>query len=362
MKLTSPEKMGPGGAQRALALELRARAQLLAGEAAARHLQAHPDLVARYGPTASVRCREDGVFHIDHLAAALTTRRPQLFDDYVVWLRELLRVYGMGHDDITAHLSSLVAVIRETLGPDAGDTVEALVTLGLATSEPVASAEPSHLDPATPLGALASTYLDALLVRDRPRALGLIQEAADDGVEIAELYLAVFAPVLREVGRLWQLGQATVGQEHLVTAATQLAMAQLYPRTFATPRNGLTTVVAAVGGELHEVGARMVADLFELDGWDSHFLGANSPTSAVVDTIGQAHADVLAVSVTLPSHLPIAGELIDRCRERCPDTTVLVGGRPFAVIPDLWEQVGADGTAGDARRAVQLATELVGAP
>lgn len=149
---------------------------------------------------------------------------------------------------------------------------EPLVTLVLAPGEPQGLAPPSHLDLSTPLGAIAAEYLKALLARDRRRGLTLIHEAADGGVEVAELYLQVFAPVLQEVGRLRQLGEATVGQEHLVMSATELAMAQLYPRTFATPRNGRTIVVAAVGGDLHEVGARMMADLFELDGWDSDVL------------------------------------------------------------------------------------------
>jgi len=342
----------------ALANELRLHAQSLADQTAALHLQEHPHLVDNYGPQAITRCREDGKFHIDHLAAALATGRPQLFDDYVAWLRDLLHTYGMDHDDIAYHLGILVEVIGETLGPNARATADVLVAHGLANDTLPTTTQASHLDLGTSLGVLASDYLNALLSRDRRRALTLIQEAADDGVDIADLYLQVFAPVLLEVGRLWQVGQATVGQEHLVTAATQLAMAQLYPRTFATPRNNRTVVVAAVGGELHEVGARMVADLFELDGWDSHFLGANTPTSAIVDTVEQVGADLLAVSVTLPTHILMAAELISKCRELSPNTTILAGGRPFAMIPDLWQQIGADGTAGDARDAVLLAAEL----
>ncbi|MEX2563484.1 MAG: hypothetical protein WD358_09510, partial [Nitriliruptoraceae bacterium] len=81
--------------RQALADDLRVHAQSLADQTAALHLQGYPDLVARYGPQAIARCREDGKFHIDHLAAALATGRPQLFDDYVTWLRDLLHTYGM---------------------------------------------------------------------------------------------------------------------------------------------------------------------------------------------------------------------------------------------------------------------------
>jgi methanogenic corrinoid protein MtbC1 len=37
-----------------------------------------------------------------------------------------------------------------------------------------------------------------------------------------------------------------------------------------------------------------------------------------------------------------------------------VGGGPFLQVPDLWQRVGADGTAPDAASAVSRAAELVG--
>ena len=65
---------------------------------------------------------------------------------------------------------------------------------------------------------------------------------------------------LREVGRLWQMNRLSVAQEHYVTAATQLIMSQLYPLVFRTARRDRRIVAACVGGELHELGVRMVAD------------------------------------------------------------------------------------------------------
>ena len=41
-------------------------------------------------------------------------------------------------------------------------------------------------------------------------------------------------------------------------------------------------VATCIGGELHEIGIRMVADFFEMEGWDTYYLGANTPADAVV--------------------------------------------------------------------------------
>ena len=70
---------------------------------------------------------------------------------------------------------------------------------------------------------------------------------------------------------------------------------------------------------------------------------------------------MLGLSVALPDKIPLAAEVVDRIHGADFEhpVKVLVGGRPFNVDPDLWNKVGADGYAPDARAAVALAEELV---
>ena len=100
-----------------------------------------------------------------------------------------------------------------------------------------------------------------------------------------DVYLHVFQRSQYEIGRLWQSNQISVAQEHLCTAATQLIMSQLYPFIFGTERRNRRVVAACVGGDLHEIGIRMVADFFEMDGWDTFYLGANVPITDIVQTV-----------------------------------------------------------------------------
>jgi methanogenic corrinoid protein MtbC1 len=188
----------------------------------------------------------------------------------------------------------------------------------------------------------------------------LILDAAQEGTRVQDLYLHVFQPVQREVGRLWQMNRLSIAQEHYVTAATQLVMSQLYPRIFATARVGRCLVATCVGGELHEIGVRMVADLFEMAGWDSYYLGANTPVQGVLEASRERQADVLAISATLTMHVGQVRALIERVRatEVGRRTAVLVGGYPFLLSPELWRRVGADGFAPDAGQAVQVANRL----
>ena len=213
-----------------------------------------------------------------------------------------------------------------------------------------------------PLTPLLQDYLKAMLAGDRRRASSLILDAVAQGASIKEIYLQIFQPCQREIGRLWQMDQISVAQEHYCTAATQLIMSQLYPQLFAVERIGKTLVATSIVGDLHEIGVRMVVDIFELHGWDTYYLGANTPTEAVIEAIHQEKADVLAVSVTLTPYLGAVQELILRVRAdpQCAHVKILVGGYPFSLAPTLWQQMGADGWAQDAALAVDLANRLVG--
>lgn len=214
-----------------------------------------------------------------------------------------------------------------------------------------------------PQAELAGEYLRLLLQGDRAGASELVLSAVEQGrASLQEIYLHVFQPALYEVGRLWQLNRISVATEHYVTAATQFVMSQLFPRVLEAPRKGLAMVACCVGGELHEVGMRMVADFFELEGWDTHFLGASTPQKDIVETVAAQGADLLCISVTMSQNVHLAARIILALRSgaRTRSVPVLVGGLPFARNPKLPGLIGAQATAVDAARAVRTGVRLVG--
>ena len=204
-----------------------------------------------------------------------------------------------------------------------------------------------------------AAYLDAIVAGNRQRAFAVVDAALERGVDLRALYLDVFQPAMREIGRLWQENRITVADEHLATAITQAAMARLYDRLFAAaPEQGPLLVAACIDSERHEVGLRMVCDILELDGWDTVFLGATVPTGDLVRMICEKRPDVVALSVSLRPHVGRVEAAIREIRERCDGQPVIaVGGRPFAEEPELAQRVGADLTAKDAAEAAERLKE-----
>lgn len=214
---------------------------------------------------------------------------------------------------------------------------------------------------ATAAGAYRA-YLEAVLDADRHRAFEVIDRARAEGLDLGSIYLEVFQPTLREIGRLWQENVITVADEHLATAITQTAMARLYGQTFVWDQGtGRTLVAACADLERHEVGLRMLCDLLELEGWDTVYLGASVPVEALVAMVERRRPGALALSASITPHLPRLRTMIQAVREAMGQNSplILVGGRPFLDDPSLALRLGADLTAKDAREAVRLLEQQV---
>jgi methanogenic corrinoid protein MtbC1 len=212
--------------------------------------------------------------------------------------------------------------------------------------------------------------MELLLAGDRHTASSLILGQAASGMPVRDIYLQVLSPAQQALGQLWQEGSISVALEHFATAATQMIMGQLFPYIIgeghAQRRNGAGFVGCCVAGELHEIGMRMVCDLLEMEGFDTWYLGANTPDTAIIDFLADKLQEsphrplVLGVSVTLVQGVPLARNLIVSMRKdpRLDGVRVLVGGLPFLNRPNLWSEVGADGHAADASEATRTLTQL----
>jgi methanogenic corrinoid protein MtbC1 len=342
---------------------LRREKERLAAATLGRHLARHPELKRRYGERETALYLQDTAYHLQYLAEAVQHDEPALFLQYIDWARTLLEHLGVPAADLTASLRCLSAVLDEEFPASAGEAAVGILGRAIAgMAEPAAEA-PTFLAGEEPLAVLAARFIGFLLAGDRLAASRLVLDAVESGTPVAQIYEHVFIPSQYEIGRLWQTHKISVAQEHFCTAATQMVMSQLFPYVAAAKKNGRTLVATCVAGELHEIGMRMVADFFEMRGWDTMFLGANMPISGVLKTVADLRPDLLAISATMTFHIPDAARLIEQVRSAAgaAGTKILVGGRPFNVAGDLWKKIGADACAANAGQAADCGERLLGA-
>jgi methanogenic corrinoid protein MtbC1 len=339
---------------------LREWRQTIIDDALGRQRVRWPGMLERFSQSQMANTIKDTGYHVDFLATALWAGEQRLFDDYVGWTKTLFANLGLPLEWLTGSLSDLRDAVSDVLPQDLASPAVAVVDRCLAAFAALGPPIPSFVDADRPLGDLATRYLVAVIGGERAAAGKLVLDAVAAGASIADVYTYVFQPAQLELGRLWHFRTITVGQEHLATAITEATMARLYPHLAASPRIGRTLVATCVGDELHAMGIRMVADMFELAGWRTFYLGANTPKASVVEALAQARADVLALSVTMASNLESLADVIAAVRadERVAGVHIIVGGSPFNTIRSLWQKVGADAYAPDARTAIEVAGRL----
>lgn len=176
---------------------------------------------------------------------------------------------------------------------------------------------------------LYNDYLDNLLLGNKQKCALIVTELLNNKIQLKELYENLFQHSLYEVGYLWETNKISVAVEHIATSITESLMNISYPYMFAADHCGKKAIITCTPGEYHQIGARMVADFFELNGWDGFFLGANTPIESLIQFIKKNNPDVLAVSLSVFFHFNSVIKLVDEVRLNFPDLLIIIGGQGF---------------------------------
>ena len=333
-----------------------------AGFAVGLMVERDPGLPEREGAGAAAAWRAHLTQRVLELAAAVGAGESRLFTGRVVWSRKAFRARLKDERDLRHSLEALRGVLAERLpAPAVPLPLEYLDAALASLAGPPPVPEVSELDPGQPDHRLALTYLEKVLAGDVADAISIVTRAALNGLGPEATYTRVLLPAQREVGRLWHMGEIGIAEEHMVTAATQRVMAVVSDQAPKQPSNGRTVVVAAVSGNVHDIGLRAVGDLYQLAGWRVIFVGADVPLQEFPTMLTFFGADLLMLGATMATHVPRVEQALNAIRSRCErPVRVLVGGGAFDELPDLWQKIGADGYAPTIDGALSVGARLVG--
>lgn len=338
-------------------LRLRTVAGDIARSVTADFFDRHPDWLERYGDLARLRGEEDALFHVEFLAGAVLAGDAAAFATYARWTARVLAARGIAPPFLVENLEQVGAAAMRQLDEAGRALVADFVAAGIRALD----GDSDRAEPATDATRAEelSLYLQAIRAGERRAALAVALEALRAGATVAEVYGEILQPAQIEIGRLWERNEATVAEEHMATAVTQYVVAQLYSRLEIPEATRGRALVTGVRGELHQLGANMVADVLEADGWDVRFLGTQLPHGGVLQAIEEHQPRLVGISATVLLSLPAVADLIRAIRERFGSRVfVVVGGAAFRASPGIWRELGADGVGQDLRDAVAVAAAL----
>jgi methanogenic corrinoid protein MtbC1 len=172
-------------------------------------------------------------------------------------------------------------------------------------------------------------FLHALILGKHSLCSELVHAYLAEQVSIKELYGEIITKALYDVGELWEYNKISVATEHLASAIVEAILNQLYFEIISKEKKGKTVIAACVENEFHQIGIKMISDIFEMNGWNALFLGSNTPTSELISFIRLKNPDLLAISLSLYFHLPDLEKMIQKVQKEFPKLPILVGGQAF---------------------------------
>lgn len=200
-------------------------------------------------------------------------------------------------------------------------------------------------------------YLSGLLEGDRSYCRTIIEETLQSGIPANQVYMDVIWPIMSEIDRLYRRDIISSAQESFATRINRMIVDQLQNKLPQKPQVTKRIVVCSAASEQGELGAQMIADFFESNGWNVRFLGSSVNNDDIAEFVQSYQPDLLAIYGMQAKKAPDMRQLIDKLRtiNACPQMRIMLSGGVFDRAEGLWEEIGADLYAATASEAVRIA-------
>lgn len=304
--------------------------------------------------------------HVKSMAVVFKLNNYELFLNNLLWAYRVSKLRGVDEDFYITIYNNWIALIDKNIEPALSkqlkDVYEWLIDNHELMKE---SSMEGHFYPFGDLGSwqkVQDNFLEAILKGNHKKCLEISDQTIKSGEDLEDFYLKVIKPSLYKIGIMWEKGEISVPHEHLATSIISRVMANLYTKFILVDKTEhKNAVITACPNEFHEIGARMVADLLEKDGWNVNYLGANVPEKELIDMLIEDPPFLLGISVAMPYNVDKVISMINNIKNNSElnGIKILVGGKIFLENPDLWEKTGADEFAADASKAVIKANKLL---
>jgi len=202
----------------------------------------------------------------------------------------------------------------------------------------------------------------AIIDQDQDAVIASVDKALAEGVAPKTIIDEGLLPGLNVIGEQFECEDIFLPELMQAALAFQAAMGILEPKIKESgsegPKKG-KIVLGTVKGDLHSIGKNILKLLLETSGFEVWDLGIDVDLFQFVDKAKEVDADIIAMSALLTTTLVGQRDVIEALADQGARAKfkVIIGG---GATTQAWaDTIGADGWAGTAYEAVNLASRLV---
>lgn len=192
---------------------------------------------------------------------------------------------------------------------------------------------------------ILTEFLNALDAYDRKRTVQIASDAIKNKIlDIPTLYEAILAPSLTVIASNTNNQTIPIWDEHLRSNIVRTVLENMYPLIVDTVEpNGKQALMLCLEEEYHDIGARMISDYLTLLGYNTFFIGANTPKKEIIHAVEYLAPDLVCISVSNYYHLTRLHSLVESLKtSNAEPFKIVIGGYAVHHTSNVRELVKAD--------------------
>jgi 5-methyltetrahydrofolate--homocysteine methyltransferase len=200
---------------------------------------------------------------------------------------------------------------------------------------------------------------EAIINGDIDNIESAVKEALDTGTASDDVLGEMIAG-MEIVGEKFERKEYYVPETLLSAHAMQKGLDLLRPLvSYKKSDKRGRIIIGTVEGDVHDIGKNLVAMFEEGAGFEVHNLGRDVPTSEFVEKTKELEPDIVGLSAMMSTSMEKMGEVIEEFKKEGlrENVAFIIGGA--AVTEEFAREIGADGYAEDAAKAVRLCEKLM---
>lgn len=202
---------------------------------------------------------------------------------------------------------------------------------------------------------------ESVIEGDVEKVKWVAKEALEANMDPLQVITEGLAKGAKVVGDRFSKGESFLPDLIMAGEAMKAGLAVLLPeiRNVKAKKTLGKVVIGTVKGDIHSIGKDIVATLLEAEGFEVINLGEDVAVEKFVEAVKEHSPDILGLSSLLTATMPMQKEVIEALKKTGlrNKVKVIIGGAP--TTKEWADEIGADGWAGDAISAVNLAKKLL---
>lgn len=179
----------------------------------------------------------------------------------------------------------------------------------------------------------------------KEESLKYVLDKLNNGTSIIDLYDNYLFPILRNLECELNDVDICTWKEHIKTSIVRTIVENVYPYVVKNKKenSNKVSVVICPPEENYDIEARMYSDYLTLLGFETIFVGANTPYTDFYNVVSVLKPDLLLICVNNYYNIVSTNKIIEDIKGKLnEEPTILVSGNAFINKKDMYKTINAD--------------------